>query len=56
MGTWLERYTWISGSVNHEFYHIPMTSISDILVTAVIIFSGYVLVKWALTRYGLVRA
>jgi len=56
IGTWLERYTWISGSVDPEFYHIPMTSISDIAITVIIFGTGFALVKWALNRYGLVRA
>jgi len=25
IGTWLERYTWISGSVEPQYYHMPMT-------------------------------
>ena len=55
-GTWLERYTWISGSVDPEFYHIPMTSIQDIAITVIIFGAGFALVKWAMNRYGLVRA
>lgn len=56
IGTWLERYTWISGSVDPKYYHIPMTSIMDIIVTVVVAAAGYVSVKWALNRYGLIRA
>ncbi len=56
IGTWLERYTWISGSVDPEYYHIPMTSIMDIVITAVVFGVSWVAVKWGLTRYGLIRA
>ncbi len=56
LGTWLERYTWISGSVSPEFYHIPMTSIFDIVVTLVVFAAGWFSVKKVLNHYGLVRA
>ena len=56
VGTWLERYTWISGSVSPEYYHIPMTSIFDIVVTLVIFAAGWFSVKKVLNHYGLVRA
>lgn len=55
VGTWLERYTWISGSVSPEYYHIPMTSIFDIVVTLVIFAVGWFSVKKVLNHYGLVR-
>jgi hypothetical protein len=56
IGTWLERYTWIAGSADPSHYHFPMTSIFDILVTVVILGTAYWAIKWALNRYGLVRA
>jgi len=56
VGTWIERYTWISGSVSPEFYHIPMTSVFDIVVTLLIIVVGWLSVRKAMTKYGLVRA
>jgi hypothetical protein len=56
LGTWIERYTWISGSVSPEFYHIPMTSIFDIVVTIVVAAAGWFSVRAAMTKYGLVRA
>ena len=56
IGTWIERYTWISGSVSPEFYHIPMTSIIDVLVTLAVIVVGWFSVKKTMTKYGLVRA
>lgn len=56
VGTWIERYTWISGSVSSEFYHLPMTSIFDIIVTLVVIALGWFSVRTVMTRYGLIRA
>lgn len=56
VGTWLERYTWISGSVDPEFYHIPMTSIFDILVTVLVFGAAIWIIKKTLNKYGLVHA
>lgn len=56
LGTWIERYTWINGSTAPENYHIPMSSIMDIVVTAVVFAACWFAVKWSLTRYGLIRA
>jgi len=56
LGTWLERYTWISGSVDSKFYHMPMTSLFDVLVTAGVIVAAWLAVRWSLTRYGLLRS
>jgi hypothetical protein len=55
VGTWLERYTWISGSVSPEFYHIPMTSMYDIVVTVVVAILAWISVRTTLTKYGLIR-
>jgi len=56
LGTWIERYTWISGSVSPHYYHLPMTSIFDIVVTLVVFILGWVSVRAVMTKYGLVRA
>ena len=56
VGTWIERYTWISGSVSPQYYHLPMSSIFDIVVTLVVLALGWVSVRAVITRYGLVRA
>lgn len=56
VGTWIERYTWISGSVSPEHYHLPMTSIYDIVVTLVIIGLGWFSIRTVMTKYGLIRA
>jgi len=54
-GSWLERYTWIAGSVNVEHHQLPMSSLFDIVATVVVIGVCYVAVKWSLTRYGLIQ-
>jgi hypothetical protein len=56
LGTWIERYTWVSGSVSPELHHIPMTSLFDIVVTLAVAAVGWISVRMALTKYGLVRA
>jgi hypothetical protein len=56
VGTWLERYTWISGSVSPDYYHMPMSSIFDIVVTVVVLGAAWVSVKTVMTKYGLVRS
>lgn len=56
LGTWIERYTWVAGSVSPEFYHIPMTSVFDVVVTLVIAATGWISVRTVMTKYGLVRA
>jgi len=56
VGTWIERYTWIAGSVDPKFYHIPMSSLADILFTVGVAVVSWIAVKWAMTRQGLIRA
>lgn len=56
IGTWLERYTWISGTVDPTYYHIPMTSMFDIIVTVGLFGLAAWAVRRTLLRYGLVRA
>ncbi len=55
IGTWLERYTWISGSVDPEFYHIPMTSAFDIVVTVLVAAIAVFTMKWSLQRFGFLK-
>jgi len=54
VGTWIERYTWIAGSV-HNHAHIPMTSFFDLAVTAGVVIVAWLSVRWALVRYGLIE-
>lgn len=56
LGTWLERYTWIAGSADPEFYHIPMTSVMDIGVTAFVIAAAVFLVRRSLVKNGIVKS
>ncbi|MBI5450978.1 MAG: hypothetical protein HY940_06430 [Gammaproteobacteria bacterium] len=59
LGTWIERYTWISGSILDErvyengVAHLPMTSLFDIVVTIAVIGAGWWAVRYTLNRYGL---
>ncbi len=56
LGTWIERYTWIAGSIDSQYYHMPMTSMFDIVVTLVVFGISWWGVKKTLERYGLVRS
>ncbi len=56
IGTWIERYTWIAGSVEPQFYKMPMTSLFGIGVTVVIAAIAFVAMRWSLTRYGLIKS
>ncbi len=55
VGTWIERYVWVSGSVDPQFYHVPMSSILDIVVTVAIAAVSFFAIRWSLRRYGLVH-
>jgi hypothetical protein len=53
IGTWIERFTWIAGSVQSgafERAHMPFTSPFDVVVTIVVIAVATVLVRRALGR------
>jgi len=56
IGTWIERYTWIAGSVEPENYHLPMTSGFDIGVTVVIAAAAFFSIRYTLNRFGLVKS
>jgi hypothetical protein len=52
-GTWIERYTWISGSYPAGPYvpgHTPMTSPFDIIATLAIVLASFILVRSSLLR------
>ncbi len=52
IGTWIERYTWISGAYSSP--HMPMTSLFDIGVTAIIFAIAFILVRMTMKRYKLI--
>lgn len=54
VGTWLERYTWIAGSVDSEYYHTPMTSMFDIVITLAVVGISWFVVKQAMLRFRLI--
>jgi len=41
--------------VDPQFYHLPMTSIFDIVATVIIFGAAFGMVKWTLNRYGLIK-
>lgn len=55
LGTWIERYVWISGSVASELYHIPLSNAFDLAVTVCVIGLSWLAVAWALTNWWLIR-
>ena len=57
-GTWLERFTWIAGSVNTGSFvraHFPFTNAFDVVVTLVLAAVGIFLVRRALARNEVTR-
>ncbi len=53
LGTWIERYTWISGSYPagpFQSGYMPMTSPFDIIATLVVALAAYALIKFSLVR------
>ena len=56
IGSWLERYTWISGSTDPEYYHIPMTSGVDIMYTVLVVAVVVFMLRLSLNRFGLVKS
>lgn len=52
LGTWLERYTWISGSADSQYYHMPMTSIIDMGITVIVFAIAWFLVRQKLRSSG----
>ncbi len=55
MGTWLERYIWISGSVDSRYYHTPLSDSFDLLVTGLIAVAVIGSLRWMLIRHQLVE-
>lgn len=55
LGTWIERYVWISGSVASDLYHIPLSATFDVAVTMIVMGASWLAVGWALRNWWLVR-
>ena len=55
LGTWIERFVWISGSVESELYHIPLSSTFDIAITVLAMGLSWLAIGWALMNWWLVR-
>jgi len=55
IGSWLERYTWISGSVDPNYYHLPMTAGFDIGVTVLVVGVAFYAIKRSLGKSGLLK-
>ncbi|MGO9172503.1 MAG: hypothetical protein ACLP7P_11130 [Rhodomicrobium sp.] len=59
LGTWIERYTWISASYPAGPFvpgYMPMTSRFDIIATLLVAAAGYVLIRKSLVRNQVMRA
>jgi hypothetical protein len=59
VGTWIERFTWIAGSVNSGPFghsHLPFTGIFDVVVTVVVFAIALVLVQRAFARNNITVA
>ena len=55
LGTWIERYVWVTGSVPSVQYHIPLSSAFDVAVTAGLMGLSWLAVGWALMNWWLIR-
>lgn len=53
LGTWIERYTWISGA--YPSTHMPMTSLFDVGVTVLVFGAALFLLRRTLRRNGVIR-
>ena len=58
-GTWLERFTWIAGSVPTSDFvraQFPFTHVFDVVVTLLVLFTAVALVRRGLARNEVTRA
>lgn len=53
LGTWIERYTWISGTYPTD--HFPMTGAFDILVTVVVMLLAFLIVRGRLKSTAVIK-
>ncbi|RMH21143.1 MAG: hypothetical protein D6698_03125 [Gammaproteobacteria bacterium] len=56
IGTWIERYTWIAGSVKPSEYHMPMTAASDWIITIGLFVISLALLRWTWSKFDIVKA
>jgi hypothetical protein len=57
-GTWLERFTWIAGSVPtgpFEHAHYPLTSLFDVVVVLLVAVAAVLLLRRSLFNNGVTR-
>jgi len=52
LGTWIERYTWISGAYPND--HMPMTGLFDVGVTVLVFAAAALLLRRTLRRNNLI--
>jgi len=58
LGTWLERFTWIAGSVGVDAFttvHMPFTGAFDVVVTVVLAAAAWFLVRRSMVQSGVLR-
>ncbi len=55
LGTWIERYVWVTGSVPSDQFHIPFTTAFDVAVTVGIMAASALSMIWALMHWWLIR-
>ena len=55
VGYFIERYVWIAGSIDPEYYHIPFTSLFDWVVSIVVVAAAAFSLRFAWNKYGLVK-
>jgi len=54
-GTWLERYVWVSNSVESKYYHMPFTHWFDVVVTATVIVICSVVMHLGLRHRAMIK-
>jgi hypothetical protein len=59
VGTWIERYTWIAGTIPSDPFvnvHMPFTGVFDVVATLIVLAVAFVLVRRELARNELTVA
>lgn len=55
VGYWIERYTWIAGTVDPMYYQMPLTTMFGVVVTVGVIAASWWAVSRTLNHYNLIR-